>query len=66
MRVWLTSVVVLFIVVQVFQLLKGFFVPLPLYILGGAFLAIASNYDKGIMTVFKTKELPNDQNNSES
>ncbi|ANV84847.1 hypothetical protein AWQ21_10935 [Picosynechococcus sp. PCC 7003] len=66
MQVWLTSVVVLFIAVQVFQLIKGFFVPLPFYILGGAFLAIASNYDKGIMTVFKSKESPDDQSNTKS
>lgn len=59
MRVWLTSVVVLFVGVQLFQSIKGFFVPLPLYILAGAFLAIASNYDKGIIPQFKTKDSPN-------
>lgn len=49
MRVWLTGVVVLFVVVQGAQWIQGFLLPLPLYILGGAFLAIASNYDKGIL-----------------
>ena len=56
MRVWLTSVVLIFIAAQIFQSLKGFFVPLPIYILAGAFLAIASNYDKGIIPKFKAKD----------
>ncbi|OKH17223.1 hypothetical protein [[Limnothrix rosea] IAM M-220] len=60
MKVWLTSVAVLFVLVQLFQSIKGFFVPLPIYILAGAFLAIASNYDKGIIPKFKTDD-PVDQ-----
>lgn len=56
MKIWLTTVVILFIAVQLFQTIKGFFMPLPLYVLGGAFLAIASNYDKGIIPKFKTDE----------
>ncbi len=56
MKVWLTAVVVMFLAVQLFQSLKGFFVPLPVYILAGAFLAIASNYDKGIIPKFKTDD----------
>ena len=56
MKVWLTTGVLLFIAVQLFQSIKGFFVPLPIYILAGAFLAIASNYDKGIIPKFKTDD----------
>ena len=56
MKVWLTTVVLLFVAVQLFQSIKGFFVPLPIYILAGAFLAIASNYDKGIIPKFKTDD----------
>lgn len=59
MKTWLTAVVILFIAAQLFQFVKGFFVPLPLYILGGAFLAIASNYDKGIIPKFQ-KDNPAD------
>jgi hypothetical protein len=66
MRVWLTAVVVLFVLAQIFQALKGFFVPLPIYILAGAFLAIASNYDKGIIPKFQTKETQDKQTDAKS
>lgn len=46
MRVWLGSFLVMFALSQFFQWLKHFTLPLPIFILGGAFLAIASNYDK--------------------
>ncbi|MFN9174367.1 MAG: hypothetical protein ACK58N_07600 [Synechocystis sp.] len=45
---WVLIVVVLFIGVQLFQWLQGAILPLPLYVMAGAFLAIASNYDKGM------------------
>lgn len=45
---WGLIVVVLFVGVQLFQWLKGAILPLPLYVMAGAFLAIASNYDKGM------------------
>lgn len=41
-------VVVLFVGVQLFQWLMGVILPLPIYVMAGAFLAIASNYDKGM------------------
>ncbi|MBE9242404.1 hypothetical protein [Synechocystis salina] len=41
-------VVVLFAGVQLFQWLLGIILPLPIYVMAGAFLAIASNYDKGM------------------
>lgn len=66
MRIWLTTFVILFVAVQVFQSLKGFFVPLPVYILAGAFLAIASNYDKGIIPKFQTKDTPESETDAKS
>lgn len=44
MRVWVTTFVVLFAIAELFQWLQKFTLPLPMYILGGALLAIASNY----------------------
>ncbi len=38
----------LFAGVELFQWLKGVILPLPVYVLAGAFLAIASNYDKSL------------------
>ncbi|MBS3028768.1 MAG: hypothetical protein HCA25_17235 [Dolichospermum sp. DET50] len=46
MRVWLVCFFVLFALAEFFKWLRGFSVPLPIYILGGALLAVASNYDK--------------------
>ncbi|NJN76119.1 MAG: hypothetical protein HC796_07865 [Synechococcaceae cyanobacterium RL_1_2] len=45
----LTTVIGLFILIEIFLWLKTFINPLPLYIFAGAFLAIASNYDKGMI-----------------
>ncbi len=46
MRVWLVCFFLLFAIAEFFKWAQGFSVPLPIYILGGAFLAVASNYDK--------------------
>lgn len=46
MRVWLACFFVLFALAEFFDWLQKFNLPLPIYILGGAFLAVASNYDK--------------------
>jgi hypothetical protein len=46
MRVWLVCVFVLFAIAKFFDWVKEISLPLPIYILGGAFLAVASNYDK--------------------
>jgi hypothetical protein len=48
MKVWLVSFGFLFVLVELFQWLKGVTPPLPVYVFAGAFLAIASNYEKGI------------------
>jgi hypothetical protein len=47
MRVWLITCLFLFALAQFYQWVRGFIVPLPIYILAGAFLSIASNYDRG-------------------
>ena len=38
----------LFVGVELFQWFRSIVLPLPVYVLGGAFLAIASNYDRGL------------------
>ncbi|NWF60615.1 MAG: hypothetical protein HXY43_15490 [Fischerella sp.] len=52
MRVWLACFVVLFALAQLFDWIQELQLPLPIYILGGAFLAVASNYDKLFGTYF--------------
>jgi hypothetical protein len=57
MRVWLALFLILFIVAELFDWVKEFTLPLPIYILGGAFLAVASNYNQMIGSFNKvTKE----------
>lgn len=46
MKIWLTSFVLLFALAQLFQWIKHWSPPLPIFILAGLCLAIASNYDK--------------------
>lgn len=53
MKAWLISVAILFILAEFSLWIADFILPLPIYILGGALLAIASNYEKGIMALFR-------------
>lgn len=46
MNVWLACFFLLFALAELLQWAKQFSLPLPIYILGGACLAIASNHDK--------------------
>lgn len=46
MRIWLVCFGVLFALVELYQWVEHLTLPLPVYILGGTFLAIASNYNK--------------------
>jgi hypothetical protein len=64
MKSWLFSFVVLFLVAKALLWIKGFILPLPVYVLAGAFLAIASNYDKGIRHFWQSEARENSQNNS--
>jgi hypothetical protein len=60
MRVWLACFFVLFALAELFDWVKELALPLPIYILGGAFLAVASNYDKIVGSYFSdgTAETP--------
>ena len=55
MRFWLFSFILIFALAQFILWVKNFFLPLPLYIFGGAFLAIASNYEQGIIKFITSK-----------
>jgi hypothetical protein len=55
-QAWLFGVGILFVLAELGIWLKQFILPLPIYILGGAFLAIASNYEKGIIALFRQPE----------
>jgi hypothetical protein len=52
MKVWLVCFFVLFALAKLFDWVQGLSLPLPMYILGGAFLAIASNYNKIVGSYF--------------
>ena len=43
MRIWLVGFGVLFAIAEIYQWAEHLSLPLPIYILGGVFLAIASN-----------------------
>ena len=58
-KAWLFGVGILFVLAELGIWLKQFILPLPIYILGGAFLAIASNYEKGIMALFRQSDVVN-------
>ena len=55
-KAWLISVGILFVLDEFSIWLKQFMLPLPIYVIGGAFLAIASNYEKGIIGMFRQPE----------
>ena len=57
MRVWLACFLLLFAVAELFDWLKKFNLPLPIYILGGVFLAVASNYDKIVGSYFSDESI---------
>ena len=56
-QAWLFGVGILFVLAELGIWLKQFILPLPIYILGGAFLAIASNYEKGIIALFRQPDV---------
>lgn len=65
MRIWLACFVALFALAELFDWVKDFSLPLPIYILGGAFLAVVSNYEKLINTYNPTSNLLNHDINTE-
>ncbi len=46
MKIWFTCFLLLFGATELLQWVKHVSLPLPIFILGGAFLAVASNYSK--------------------
>lgn len=58
MKAWLIGVGILFALAEFSLWLKQFMLPVPIYLLGGAFLAIASNYEKGIVALFRQQANP--------
>ena len=56
-QAWLFGVGILFVLAELGIWLKQFILPLPIYILAGAFLAIASNYEKGIIALFRQPDV---------
>lgn len=54
MTVWLVCFLVLFALAELFDWIKGFSVPLPISILAGTLLAVASNYDKIFGNYFRS------------
>jgi|GEM_PF-5290281 len=48
MKFWIASFVLLFGLAELYQWVQHFTFPLPVFILGGTFLAIASNHDKRV------------------
>ena len=62
MKVWFVTCVFLFVLVQLGQWIKGFFLPLPLYLLAGALLSLASNYENIWLTRFSQSSLPIESN----
>lgn len=55
MKVWILSFFIIFALVEFCQWIKEFSLPAPIFVLAGAFLAIASNYEKGIGSWFSKK-----------
>lgn len=55
-KAWLFGVAILFVLAEFSIWLKQFILPLPIYILAGAFLAIASNYEKGLIALFRQED----------
>ena len=56
LKAWLFGVGILFVLAEFSICLKQFILPLPIYILAGAFLAIASNYEQGLIGLFRQGE----------
>ena len=59
LKAWLFGVGILYVLAEFSIWLKQFILPLPLYILAGAFLAIASNYEQGLIALFRQQDVTN-------
>ncbi len=63
---WLFGVAILFVLAEFSLWLKQFILPLPIYILAGALLAIASNYEQGIVALFRQQVNPDPETISQT
>ncbi|WP_250121680.1 hypothetical protein [Chroococcidiopsis sp. CCMEE 29] len=52
MRIWLACFLLLFAIAELLEWVQHLSLPLPIYILGGTFLAIASNSNKRLGLFF--------------
>ena len=60
MKVWVASFFVLFSLAEFYHWIEGIRVPLPVYLIGGLLLAIASNYEKGICSFLESEVISYD------
>lgn len=60
LKAWLFGVGILFVLAEFSIWLKQFILPLPIYVLAGAFLAIASNYEQGLIALFRQEDSDSD------
>ena len=56
MKVSIVTFFLIFALVEFYQWIKQFTVPVPIFVFAGAFLAIASNSEKGITAWFAHKK----------
>ena len=56
LKAWLFGFGILFVLAEFSIWLKQFILPLPIYIFAGAFLAIASNYERGLLALFRQED----------
>ncbi len=56
LKAWLFGFGILFVLAEFSIWLQQFILPLPIYIFAGAFLAIASNYERGLMALFRQED----------
>jgi hypothetical protein len=66
MRVWIACFFALFALAEFFDWVKEISLPLPIYILGGAFLAVVSNYDRIVGLYFHEEIDPTQQRRLDS
>jgi hypothetical protein len=69
MKLWIATFILLFAIAQFLEWLQKFSLPLPIYILGGALLAIASNYsdrDSSLISSSTEKQLKEPDSETDS
>jgi len=58
MQLWLTSFILLFGAIEFWQWVQPASLPMPIFLMGGALLAIASNYSKISMPLHLDEKAP--------